>query len=229
MPAVTEMLYAIGAGPRMVGVSSFDIYPPEVRALPKVGGLIDPDLERIISLRPDLVVVSETHTDLRAQLEGAGITMFPHALGNLDNVTRTIRALGTATGLDSRGRPSSQRRSSRASRPFGGGSAAGRRPATLLVFSRAPGALRDVFVSGGIGFLHDLLELAGGANVFGGIQARGGAGNHRGDPLRGPCRHRRAQDGPALAPPRSSANGGLERAVGRTCRAVGPRLRAGRR
>ena len=172
VPAVTEMLYAIGAGPRVVGVSSFDTYPAEAQALPRVGGLVDPDLERIITLRPDLVIVSESHTDLRAQLAGAGLSMFPHALGDLANVTRTIRALGVSTGLepeaDAVARAIDSRldavRSRVAGRP---------RPPTLLVFSRAPGALRDVFVSGGVGFLHDLLELSGGANVFGGIQREG--------------------------------------------------------
>lgn len=172
VPAVTEMLYAIGAGPRVAGVSSFDTYPPDVLALPKVGGLIDPDLERIISLRPDLVIVSESHADLRAQLAGAGIPMFPHALGDLANVTRTIRALGVSTGLEPEAGALARTIESRleAVRTRVAGQP---RPPTLLVFSRAPGALRDIYVSGGAGFLHDLLQLSGGANVFGGIQREG--------------------------------------------------------
>ena len=59
VPAVSEMLFAIGAGPQVVAVSSFDDYPPEVLKLPRVGALLDPDLERILSLRPDLVIVYE--------------------------------------------------------------------------------------------------------------------------------------------------------------------------
>ena len=55
MPAVTEMLFAIGAGSSVVGVSSFDAFPPEVKTRPKVGALIDPDFERIRALKPDLV------------------------------------------------------------------------------------------------------------------------------------------------------------------------------
>ncbi len=65
IPAVSEMLFAIGAGPQVVAVSSFDDYPPEVLKLPRVGALLDPDLERILSLRPDLVIVYESQTDLR--------------------------------------------------------------------------------------------------------------------------------------------------------------------
>jgi iron complex transport system substrate-binding protein len=169
VPAVTEMLYAIGAGPRMVGVSSFDTYPPEVKALPKVGGLIDPDLERIIMLKPDLVVISETHTELAAQLRSAGLATFPYALGDLANVSRTIRLLGTVTGLEPEAAAviaglESRLEAVRArvkGRP---------KVRVLLVFSRQPGSLREVYASGGTGFLHDLLELAGGENVFAGVK-----------------------------------------------------------
>ena len=65
------MLFAIGAGPRVVAVSSFDHFPPEVEALARVGALVDPDVERILSLRPDLVMAYASQTDLRAQLDRA--------------------------------------------------------------------------------------------------------------------------------------------------------------
>ena len=68
VPSVTETLFAIGAGPQVVGVSSYDREPPEVSRLPRVGALIDPDVERILSLRPDLVVVYASQADLREQM-----------------------------------------------------------------------------------------------------------------------------------------------------------------
>ncbi len=52
VPALTEMLFAVGAGPQVVAVSSYDEFPPEVKALPQVGALLDPDTERILALRP---------------------------------------------------------------------------------------------------------------------------------------------------------------------------------
>ena len=58
IPAVTEMLFAVGAGPQVVAVGSFDRYPPQVAKLERVGALLDPDLERILALKPDLVVLS---------------------------------------------------------------------------------------------------------------------------------------------------------------------------
>src|SRR5262245_21122101 len=73
IPAVTEMLFALGAGSQVVAVSSFDDYPPQVKGLPRVGALLDPDLERILSLRPELVIVYESQVDLRRQLERASV------------------------------------------------------------------------------------------------------------------------------------------------------------
>ena len=72
VPAATEMLFAIGAGPRVVAVSSYDHEPPEVDRLPRVGALLDPDLERILGLRPDLVVIYGTQHDLQQQLLARG-------------------------------------------------------------------------------------------------------------------------------------------------------------
>lgn len=165
VPAVTEMLFAIGAGSQVVAVSSFDEWPPEVSSLPRVGALLDPDVERILSLKPDLVVVYGTQSDLRRQLERAGIPQFFYKHGDLAGVTRTIRALGGRTDRA----PEAERLAGRIEARLKTirTTVAGRpRPTTLLVFGRESLALRGIFASGGIGFLHDMLDVAGGANVF---------------------------------------------------------------
>jgi iron complex transport system substrate-binding protein len=165
IPAVTEMVYAIGAGPQLIAAGSFDSYPPEVASLPRVGGLLDPDVERILSLKPDLVIVYGTQNDLRLQLERAGINQFSYKHGSLDGVMETIRALGARLGrqeaaerlaVDLENRLSTIRRkvSGRA------------RPRTLVVFGRDALALRGIFAAGGFGFIHDMLTTAGGDNVF---------------------------------------------------------------
>ena len=59
-PSATELLYALGQGHRVVGVTRFDDYPAAVLTLPKVGGFVDPDLEAIMTLRPDFVVAIPT-------------------------------------------------------------------------------------------------------------------------------------------------------------------------
>jgi len=77
VPALTEVLFAIGAGERVVGVSSFDEFPAAVGDLPRVGALLDPNVERIFSLRPDLVVVYGSQTVLQDQFARAGIRTSP--------------------------------------------------------------------------------------------------------------------------------------------------------
>ena len=165
VPALTEMLFAIGAGPQVVAVSSYDEFPPEVKSLPKVGALLDPDMERILALRPDLVVSYGSQTDMQAQLARAKIRVFSYRHAGLNGVFTTLKDLGDTVGRTTD--------SERLSREIRSGLDAiqalvrGRpKPRTLLVFERDPESLRGVYVSGGVGFLHDMLGIAGGVNVF---------------------------------------------------------------
>jgi iron complex transport system substrate-binding protein len=165
VPAVTEMLYGIGAGAKLVAVSSYDTYPPEVKRLPNVGALLDPNVERILSLEPNLVVVYGSQADLKQQLARAGIAVFDYRHAGLADVTTTIRSLGERTGDGA----SAHALADRIERDLRGIRAQlqGRpRPRTLLVFGRERLALRGLYASGGIGFLNDMLDVAGGTNVF---------------------------------------------------------------
>jgi iron complex transport system substrate-binding protein len=165
VPALTEMLFAIGAGPQVIAVSSFDEFPPQVKSLPRVGALLDPDMERILALRPDLVLSYGSQTDVQAQLARANIRVFSYRHAGLNGIFTTLKDLGAAVG-----RPAD---AERLARDIRGGLDAiqarvrGRpKPKTLLVFERDPASLRSVYVSGGVGFLHDMLGIAGGVNVF---------------------------------------------------------------
>jgi iron complex transport system substrate-binding protein len=169
IPAVTEMLFAIGAGPQVVAVGSFDSYPPDVQKLERVGALLDPDLEKILSLRPDLVVVYGSQSDLRAQLDRAGVAQFIYRHAGLPDVTRIMRELGARVGRSADAEREAGRidaalnaiRSRVAGRP---------RPRTLIVFGHETGALRGIYASGGFGFLHDMVEVAGGINIFADVE-----------------------------------------------------------
>ena len=165
VPAITEMLFAIGAGPQIVGVGSFARFPDEVKDLMRVGALLDPDTEQIFSLRPDLVILYSSQVDLRAQLDRARIPIFSYAHGGLADVTATMRELGRRTGHEVEAERVAQgiERELAAIRTR----VAGRdRPTTLLVIGREPGMIRNVYASGGIGFLQDMIETAGGQNTF---------------------------------------------------------------
>jgi iron complex transport system substrate-binding protein len=165
IPATTEMLFAMGAGDRVVAVGSYDRFPPEVDKLPRVGALLDPNVEKILSLKADLVILYGTQTDLRTQLERAGVPFFPYVHRGLGDITETIRALGQRVGVAPGANALASRiegqianvRARVANRP---------RPKTLLVFGREPGTLRNIDASGGVGFLHDMLEAAGGVDVL---------------------------------------------------------------
>jgi iron complex transport system substrate-binding protein len=165
VPALTEMLFVIGAGADVVGVSSFDSFPPAVKALPRVGALLDPDVERILALRPDLVLTYASQADVQARFERAGIQIFTYRHGGIDDVLNTMRRLGASVGrtaeANATARSLEQRlevvRNRVKGRP---------RPRTLLVFERTPHTIRGLYVSGGSGFLNDMLNAAGGVNVF---------------------------------------------------------------
>jgi iron complex transport system substrate-binding protein len=165
VPALTEMLFALGAGPRVVAVSSFDEFPPEVRKLPRVGALLDPDTERILALRPDLVIFYGSQSELQGQFTRAGVRTFAYRHGGIATILETIRELGSVIGAgDVSARMirdlQSQLDDVRA-RVKGR-----RRPKVLLVFERQPKTLREIYASGGRGFLNEMLDIAGGENIF---------------------------------------------------------------
>src|SRR5205823_5294687 len=102
IPSVTEMLFAIGEGKRVVGVSSYDEYPPEVKRLPRVGGLLDPNVERLLALKPDLVVLYQTQNELKQRLDRAGIAYYSYEHRALADITVTLRTIGAR--IESRAR-----------------------------------------------------------------------------------------------------------------------------
>jgi cobalamin transport system substrate-binding protein len=168
IPAVTEMIFAMGEQSRIVGVSAYDRFPPAVEKIDRVGGLLDPNVEKILSLRPDLVIVYATQQELKQRLERANIPFYSYEHRGLPDITQTVRSVGARIGAaDAANRLASKMESDLAAiqrsvstRP---------KPKTLLVFGREPGSLRQVNASGGIGFLHDMLLVAGGDDVFGDV------------------------------------------------------------
>ncbi|HYN07772.1 MAG TPA: helical backbone metal receptor [Vicinamibacterales bacterium] len=165
IPAVTEMLFAMGAGEQVVGVSSYDRYPAAVASRERVGALLDPNVERIFALKPDLVVVYGTQQELIARLDRAGVPTFGYQHAGLADITITIRRLGQRVGRSQEAerlaaqieRNIEEIRQRVSGRP---------RPRTALLFDRESGTLRGMYASAGVGFMHDMLEVAGGADAF---------------------------------------------------------------
>jgi iron complex transport system substrate-binding protein len=99
-PSVTETLFAIGAGPEVVGVSQYCDYPPEVLRLPKVGSFLTPNMEAIVALRPGLIIGLETSANARQirALQHLGYRILLSNDDSLEGIENGIRAIGERTG-----------------------------------------------------------------------------------------------------------------------------------
>jgi iron complex transport system substrate-binding protein len=99
-PNITEILYALGLGDRIVAVTRYCNYPEAAKAKPKVGGMIDPDIERIKALSPDLIVAFRGNTlTALARLRELGLPVFTLDIsGGLAAVPELVAKIGAATG-----------------------------------------------------------------------------------------------------------------------------------
>ncbi|MDK2872000.1 MAG: cobalamin transport system substrate-binding protein [bacterium] len=99
VPSMTEILFAIGAGDKVVGVTYFDDYPEAVKKLPKVGDLTNPSIEKILELKPDLVLgISNLHEELLKRLSELGIPCYSLKLyESLNELYLCIKDLGKFT------------------------------------------------------------------------------------------------------------------------------------
>jgi iron complex transport system substrate-binding protein len=104
-PSVTETLFALGAGPRVVAVSTYCDYPPEVQQLPKVGSFLTPSVEAIVALRPDVVigVPSPGNHEAVATLRRLGIRVEISDAEHLDELPAVTRGIAAAAGVPEAG------------------------------------------------------------------------------------------------------------------------------
>ncbi len=100
-PSNTEVLFALGLGDKVVGVTMYCDYPPEALEKEKVGGYYGPDIEKIIALEPDLILATGFHRfELIPALEAQGFTVFAVAPQTLDDVLESIQTVGKITGKE---------------------------------------------------------------------------------------------------------------------------------
>lgn len=109
-PHTTELVYAAGGGPKLVGAVSYSDYPPEARALPRVGSNTALDLERIVALKPDLIVVWRHGNGARQldRLRALGIALFRSEPRRVDDVATNIERIGTLVGSETQARTTAQ-------------------------------------------------------------------------------------------------------------------------
>lgn len=100
-PHVTEQLFAIGAGERIVGAVDYSDYPEQAKRLPRVGGYSRLDLERILALKPDLVVGWKSGNDARQleRLQQLGLKVYLSEPRHLDDIASDMERLGKLSGV----------------------------------------------------------------------------------------------------------------------------------
>jgi iron complex transport system substrate-binding protein len=161
-PNITEILFALGLGGRVVGVTRYCDYPPEAKARTKIGGFINPSVEKIRALDPDLVVAFRGNPwEVLNRLKALKVPVFVLDIGErLEAVPETILKIGRVTrredearaliaGLEAKDRTAREALARTSGRP--------------RVFLNLAG--RELMTCGRTGYLHDLIERAGGINV----------------------------------------------------------------
>jgi len=103
-PTKTEIAYALGLGDRLVGVTDYCNYPPEVEDIQKVGGFSDPNVEQIVALEPDLVLAASIHQEEVEKLEEMGVPVLVLYARNLEDIYQGMELVGTATGNEAEAR-----------------------------------------------------------------------------------------------------------------------------
>jgi iron complex transport system substrate-binding protein len=166
-PHLTELLFAAGAGSRVVGTVEYSNYPPAARSIARIGDNAQLDLERIVALRPDLVVVWRDGNAQR-QLEKLlrlGIPVFYNEPRRLPDIARAIEQLGRLAGTEAVAAPAARAFVARLDalrRRY-----AGRAPVTVFyqIWDR------PLLTVNGAHLISDVIELCGGRNVFAGLDA----------------------------------------------------------
>ena len=160
-PGVAEIVFALGCGDRVVGVSEFTDWPPEAAARPSIGGALAPNRERILTLAPDVLLAQGQAVALEtfARAQGLGFRSVP--LDVLADLRGAIAAFAEILGVPERGRELLERlEADFAALPA-------REPVSVFIaLGHAPGDFSGLMTAGPGTFLSEIVALAGGSNAF---------------------------------------------------------------
>jgi iron complex transport system substrate-binding protein len=163
-PSITEMLYALGLGDRVVGVTRYCRYPPEAQLKPKIGDYTSPNLEAIAALKPDLVIIQTNPARLAERLGALRLKSLEIDQENIAALYNSIRVVGDATGVAPRAtqhvesiRSKLEQIRQRTALP---------RTRVMFVIGRTPNRLDGLVVVGKASYLNEIIQIAGGENVF---------------------------------------------------------------
>jgi iron complex transport system substrate-binding protein len=162
-PSVTETLYALGFGERLVGVTTHCDYPEEVRRIAKIGGFMSPSIEAVVAKRPEFVLGVSTATDpLKVrEMERLGLNVTVVSLASVHDILNSIRTMARLLGDVPAGEKLTHRITAQLQAVKRRVAAAPRRRVLVAV------GLRPLVAVGGKNFIDELITLAGGDNIAG--------------------------------------------------------------
>jgi iron complex transport system substrate-binding protein len=162
-PSLVETLFALGLGDRVVGVGDYVSFPPAAVARPHLGGLFNPNLERVISLKPDLAVLLPSEKDLGAKLKPLGVDLLIVPDESLADVERSFQTIADRCGVPAAGRKlTAEWKAGLALPPIPGP------PLKVLIsVGRQAGRLGEITAAGHGTYFDELLHRLGAENAFG--------------------------------------------------------------
>ena len=165
VPGLTETCFAIGAGDQVVGDSDYCFYPAEAKARPHVGGLGNPRLEQLILLEPTIVLLYRSQADFAEKLHTLNIQSRLFAIDTLADVYASTHELGTITGHISQSVQLVKQMQTelKAIQDSNADTTAIR---TLVLVSRDPTSLQNLYQAGPHNFLGEILRVAGGVHAI---------------------------------------------------------------
>jgi len=163
-PSITEILFALGAGNQIVGVTTYCNYPEAAKAKPKVGGYTTPSLEAILALRPDQVIMMKNRPDIGQKLRQTGIDVLELQPENLAGIYDAIQKISETIGVPERGRALTQ--SIRKELQDAAEKNSGPKAKILFIVGRTPGTVADLIGVGRGSYINELIALDGAENIL---------------------------------------------------------------
>jgi len=161
-PSNTEILFALGLGDKVVGVTDWCNYPPEALEKEKVGGYVTPDIEKIVALNPDLILVAYgTPMEVINTMVGLGLTVFGIKTTDLDDVLNDIRRVGEITDKEVEAQVLTSEMAVGIKAVTDQTEELEQRPKVFYIVGHEP----SLWTAGQGTFIHELIEKGGGVNT----------------------------------------------------------------
>lgn len=167
-PVTTELLFALGVGERLVGRTHWDLYPAEAQQVPDIGDGMNPNVEAVLGQRPDLVLLyaSESNRGAVAQLRAAGVATIAYRTDRIGDLTRVVPVIAKALGVEAQGTLVADSVLASIARVR-----AAQRDSTVRVTAFWHIWTNPLLTIGRTSYLSELLEAAGGTNIFADLDA----------------------------------------------------------